>query len=70
MGLSYGSYKGIASRRFLERTGIEGDTPVRESESPSERYQSSVELVELCVKPGGPPSKAKYSSTTDSEQVG
>jgi hypothetical protein len=59
--LAEGSWKG---------PGIEGDTPVRESESPPERYQSSVELVELCVKPGGPPSKAKYSSTTDSEQVG
>ncbi len=25
--------------------------------------------MELCVKLGGPPSKAKYSSTTDSEPV-
>jgi hypothetical protein len=33
-------------------------------------YQSSVELVELGVKLEGPPSKAKYSSTTDSEPVG
>ncbi len=32
-------------------------------------YQSSVELVELGVKLGGPPPKAKYSSTTDSEPV-
>ena len=32
-------------------------------------FQSSTELVELCVKLGGPPSKAKYSSTTDSEPV-
>ena len=30
---------------------------------------SSVELVKLGVKMGGPPSKAKYSSTTDSEPV-
>ena len=28
-----------------------------------------MELVELRVKLGGPPSKAKYSSTTDSEPV-
>jgi hypothetical protein len=33
-------------------------------------YQSSTELVELRVKLGGPPSKAKYSITTDSGQVG
>lgn len=32
-------------------------------------YQSSAELVELCMKLGGPPSKAKYSSTTDSGPV-
>ncbi len=32
-------------------------------------FQSSTELVKLRVKLGGPPSKAKYSSTTDSEPV-
>ena len=32
--------------------------------------QSSVELVELGVKPRGPPRKAKYSLTTDSVPVG
>jgi len=31
-------------------------------------YQSSTELVELCAKLGGPPSKAKYYSATDSEK--
>ncbi len=30
---------------------------------------SSTELVKLRVNMGGPPSKAKYSSTTDSEPV-
>jgi len=54
----------------LERPGAEGDTPVGEGESPPEGYQSSVEPVELRVKPGGPPSKAKYYSTTDRAQVG
>ena len=54
----------------LERPDTEGDIPVGEGEGPPERYQSSVELVELRVKQGGPPSKAKYYSTTDSEQVG
>ena len=33
-------------------------------------YQSSTELVELRVNPGGPPPKAEYSSMTDSEPVG
>ena len=31
-------------------------------------YQSSTELVKLDVKQGGPPSKAKYYLTTDSEK--
>ena len=32
-------------------------------------FQSSTMLVKLRVNKGGPPSKAKYSSTTDSEPV-
>ncbi len=32
-------------------------------------FQSSTELVKLCVNMRGPPRKAKYSSTTDSESV-
>ena len=32
-------------------------------------YQSSVGPVKPGVKPGGPPPKAKYSLTTDSESV-
>ena len=30
---------------------------------------SKAEHVKFCLKMGGPPSKPKYSSTTDSEQV-
>ena len=30
---------------------------------------SKAEHVQFCLKMGGPPSKPKYSSTTDSEQV-
>ena len=54
----------------LESPTTEGDSPVCESESPAllPAFQSSTELVELCVNPGGPPSKAKYYSTTDSEK--
>jgi hypothetical protein len=55
---------------LLEIGTVEGDSPVGESESSAllPAYQSSTELVELCVKLGGPPSKAKYYSTTDSEK--
>jgi hypothetical protein len=57
-------------RNPLESGTTEGDSPVRESESPPllSAFQSSTELVELCVKLGGPPSKAKYYSATDSEK--
>ena len=58
--------------KSLERLTTQGESPVGGSASPPLRlaYQSSAELVELRVKLGGPPSKAKYSITTDSEQVG
>ena len=49
----------------------EGESPVDESVGsplPS-AYQSSARLVKPCVKLGGPPPKAKYSLTTDSEPV-
>ncbi len=65
------SYKGIDSRRVLERPTVEGESPVDGIESPplGMFYQSSTDLVELRVKLGGPPSKAKYSLATDSEEV-
>ncbi len=58
-------------QKGLESPTIEGDSPVCESECPPllSAFQSSTELVELRVKLGGPPSKAKYSSTTDSGTV-
>ena len=57
--------------KSLERLTIQGDSPVGGITSPPLRlaYQSSTELVELRVKLGGPPSKAKYYVTTDSGQV-
>lgn len=50
----------------------EGDSPVSETDrSPLIlALQSSIGLVEPCVKLPGPPGKAKYSSMTDSELVG
>jgi hypothetical protein len=52
----------------LESPAIAGDSPLGESDCPPllSTYQSSTVLVKLRVKLGGPPSKAKYSSTTDS----
>ena len=54
----------------LESPTIVGDSPVCECLCPPlpSAYQSSTELVELRVKLGGPPSKAKYFSATDSEK--
>ena len=66
------SYKGTGSRRSWIMATIEGDSPVGETGSPplTSILQSSAMLVERGVNPGGPPSKAKYYSTTDSAQVG
>ena len=58
--------------KSLESLTTQGDSPVDESHCSPLRlaYQSSTELVELRVKLGSPLSKAKYSITTDSGQVG
>jgi len=53
----------------LGKLGIEGDTPVLEIENWSEMFLSSVGHVKSRMNLGGPPSKAKYSSATDSELV-
>ena len=65
------SYKGLIQPKSLERLTIQGDSPVGDVlNSPLlPAYQSSIEPVELGVKLGGPPSKAKYYITTDSEEV-
>ena len=57
--------------KCLERHTTDGDTPVGDGNDPAlpSAFQSSTVLVKLRVKLGGPPSKAKYSSTTDSAQV-
>jgi hypothetical protein len=50
----------------METRATEGESPVSESQpKPSSRPG----LVEPGLNMGGPPSKAKYSSTTDSESV-
>ena len=50
----------------LESATEEGDGPVARNE-PAILSRSG--LVKPGLKMGGPPSKAKYSSTTDSESV-
>ena len=54
----------------LERSAIDGDSPVIEMVSPLwVRFPSTMGPVKPCGKLGGPPSKAKYSRATDSAQV-
>ena len=62
----------LKNRNVLERTAKEGESPVCEVDrSPLIcALQSSARLVESSAKRPGPPGKAKYSSMTDSEQVG
>jgi len=66
------SYKSSTQQKCLESHTTEGDSPVRKRLNPPllSALQSSTVLVELRVKLGGPPSKAKYYLTTDSEPVG
>ena len=53
-------------RNCLERQAIEGDSPLRVR---IDRDSSKAGHVQSCLNMGGPPSKPKYSSATDSEQV-
>ena len=53
----------------MERSIKEGDNPVSEMYQTFDRVQSTVGHEKPGGKTGGPPSKAKYSLVTDSEQV-
>ena len=58
------------SRRLLERTAKEGDSPVSERFGDSlTMFPSTTGHVKPCGKLGRPLPKAKYSSATDSELV-
>ena len=62
--------KSRSRRVALERPTREGDSPVVERAGISESiFLSTTGHVEPCGNPGGPPSKAKYTPATDSEQV-
>ena len=56
----------IANRKRLERRAGAGDSPVRAANL---RSSSRAGHVKSCLKMGGPPSKPKYSSATDSAPV-
>lgn len=52
----------------LERTTIESDSLVSESFYSISRLLSRAGHVKSCLNLGGPSSKAKYESVTDSEE--
>jgi hypothetical protein len=52
----------------MERATADGDSPVGERVIVGSA-KSRAGHVESCLNMGGPPSKPKYSLTTDSEQV-
>ena len=54
------------NRNRLERRALVGESPVRVK---IDKDSSKAEHVQFCLNMGGPPSKPKYSSATDSEQV-
>ncbi len=47
----------------------QGDSPVREKMNKVDQFLSRAGHVKPGLKQGGPPSKAKYSSMTDSKPV-
>jgi hypothetical protein len=56
--------------KYLESYTIEGDSPVNENMMSSVIvFPSTPDHVKVWGNLGGPPSKAKYVPSTDSEQV-
>ncbi len=53
----------------METGAIEGDSPVSEILLTPGMFPSTTGPVKPCGNLGGPSSKAKYESVTDSEQV-
>ena len=69
-GLARQVTKSVHSGRSLERTAVEGDSPVCEmNRSCWRKYPSTTGHVESRGNQGGPSSKAKYLLVTDSELV-
>ena len=58
------------SQTVLESLAAEGESPVGETlQTPVISFPSTAGHVKSCRNLEGPPSKAKYSSVTDSELV-
>ena len=53
----------------MEKTAVDGESPVYDFLKKPSGIVSSAEHEEFCVKPPGPSRKAKYSRETDSEPV-
>jgi hypothetical protein len=66
VGRLYGT--GAISRTDLEKSGIEGDTPVDENGNGLDLSPSTTRHEQPGGNLGGPLSKAKYLSATDSAQ--
>ena len=56
----------MVTGRTLEKSAIEGESPVRENDLKLGRIQSTTRHVKPCGNTGGPPPKAKYYLVTDS----
>src|SRR5262245_5944740 len=61
-----GQWRSLDNRKRLEWRASAGDSPVRVCKRSS---SSKAGHVQSCLNMGGPPSKPKYSSATDSEPV-
>ena len=64
-----GVTKDSRSRILLEWRAVEGDSPVNETRVSPEEYPSTAGHEQSGGNLGGPSSKAKYYSSTDSELV-
>jgi hypothetical protein len=59
----------VLSELVLEWPTIAGNSPVAENTNTPRPTLSTTGHVKPCGNPGGPPPKAKYYLTTDSEPV-
>ena len=53
----------------MEKTAVDGESPVYDFLKKLSGIRSSADHEEFCVKQRGPSRKAKYSRETDSEPV-
>ena len=68
-GSRTGPYEYIREEKHLESCAVAGDSPLSESYIDVTVILSRAGHEESCLKPRGPPRKAKYGWKTDSEPV-